>query len=169
MEKRSRSYTWIGFLAMVLAGILLHFLYDLTGRAVWIGLFSPINESVWEHMKLVFYTLTVNFLSKIICTKKKIPALSPASAWGILAGTFSIPVAFYTYTGILGYHTLALDMGVFLLGVFIGFYTQSKIIRKSTFPTTENSFLPWGLVLLTCLCFFIFTFRPPSLPPFSHP
>ena len=87
-------------MAAVLTGILLHFLYDLSGSSPWIGLFSPINESLWEHMKLIFFPLAVCFLFEIIRLRKKVPALSPASAWGILAGTFAVPVLFYTYTGI---------------------------------------------------------------------
>ena len=106
MEKRMKSYTKWGMLLVIFLGVVLHFLYEFTGKSVWAGLFSPINESIWEHMKLAFFPLLVYFLYEIFRVHKKIPSLSPASAWGILTGTFSIPVIFYTYTGILGFHTL---------------------------------------------------------------
>lgn len=170
MEKRLKRYTRYGCLATILAGIILHDLYDLSSHSLWVGLFSATNESVWEHMKLVFFPLTAYFLFEIIRLGKKIPALSTASAWGILSGTFVIPVLFYTYTGILGRHVLAVDIAIFLLGILLGFYVQDRIVRRESFhalPPAEDPFLPWGLVILTCLCFFVFTFRPPDLPLFS--
>ncbi len=170
MEKKSKKYTRYGCLAVILSGIILHYLYDLSSRSPWIGLFAPVNESVWEHMKLVFFPLTAYFLFEIIRLGKKIPALSAASARGILAGTFMIPVLFYTYTGILGRHILAVDIVLFLLGILLGFYVQGRIVRRQAFhalPSADDPFVPWGLTVLTCLCFFLFSFRPPDLPLFS--
>ena len=169
MQKKLSFFTKLGFLLTALAGTFLHFLYGLTGKTLWTGLFSSINESVWEHMKLVFFPLTAYFIFECLRLGSKVPALVSASPWGILSGTFSVPVVFYTYTGILGRHITAVDIGIFLLGIFLGFYTQRTLIRRDTCPRTDNIFLPWSLVVLTGLCFFIFTFRPPSLPLFHRP
>ncbi len=166
MEKRLKSYTKWGMLLVAFLGILLHFLYEFTGKSMWAGFFSPINESVWEHMKLAFFPLLVYFLYEILCIQKQFPSLSSASAWGILIGTFSIPIIFYTYTGILGFHLLALDIATLLLGLFLGFYGQRKKMNQNSFLPAGRGFLSWGLVILTCLCFFIFTFWPPALPLF---
>lgn len=166
MEKRIKSYTKWGMLLVVLLGISLHFLYELTGKSMWAGLFSPINESVWEHMKLAFFPLLVYFLYEMLCIRKQIPSLSLASARGILTGTFAIPVIFYTYTGILGFRLLVLDILTLLLGLFLGFYGQQKKIDANSFLPPGKGFLSWGLVFLMCLCFFLFTFWPPALPLF---
>ncbi len=42
------------FAAVVLAGCALHFLYGWQPNAAT-ALFSPVNESLWEHVKLVFW------------------------------------------------------------------------------------------------------------------
>ena len=42
-----------GFIFTGVFGVLLHFLYGWTGENVLVALFSAVNESVWEHMKLV--------------------------------------------------------------------------------------------------------------------
>ena len=47
----------IGVFFVLLAGTLAHFLYDLSGENAFVGLFVPVNESVWEHMKLLFVPL----------------------------------------------------------------------------------------------------------------
>ncbi len=49
--KRQLTVTW---LAALLAGFLLHFVYRWWPNAVT-ALFSPVNESLWEHVKLIFW------------------------------------------------------------------------------------------------------------------
>lgn len=39
----------------MILGTLNHFLYDWSGKNPVIALFTPVNESVWEHMKLLFF------------------------------------------------------------------------------------------------------------------
>ncbi len=168
MEKRIKPYTKWGMLLVIFFGFFLHFLYELTGKLMWVALFSPINESVWEHMKLAFFPLLVYFLYEMLCIRKQFPSLSSASAWGILTGTFAVPVIFYTYTGILGFHLLALDILTLLLGLFLGFYGQQKKMNSNSFLPPGKGFLSWGLVILMCLCFFLFTFWPPALPLFTE-
>ncbi|MCQ5120584.1 DUF6512 family protein, partial [Coprococcus eutactus] len=38
-------------------GVLIHFTYDRSGVNPAIGLFSAVNESSWEHLKLIFFPL----------------------------------------------------------------------------------------------------------------
>ena len=52
-----KLWQWIGFGVVTLAGTILHFLYDWTGGSIWAALFSGVSESVWEHMKLLFWPL----------------------------------------------------------------------------------------------------------------
>ena len=47
----------LGFAVTSLLGTVLHFLYDLLGGALWIAPFSGVNESTWEHMKLLFWPM----------------------------------------------------------------------------------------------------------------
>lgn len=47
----------VGFLFTGILGTFLHFLFDITGQAMVAGLFSAVNESIWEHMKLLFYPM----------------------------------------------------------------------------------------------------------------
>ena len=42
-------------LAVAILGSLNHFLYDWTGGSSLAALFCPINESPWEHLKLLFF------------------------------------------------------------------------------------------------------------------
>lgn len=56
-----KKYTLIGIVFSMTAGVLLHFLYEWTGRNPVVGAFSPVNESVWEHLKLLFFPVLYSF------------------------------------------------------------------------------------------------------------
>lgn len=47
-------YIIAGYLFTAVFGTLSHFLYDCSGQNLFIALFAPVNESIWEHMKLSF-------------------------------------------------------------------------------------------------------------------
>lgn len=91
----------IGFSVTALGGVLLHFLYDLTGNNILISVVSAVNESTWEHMKLLFFPMFIFALTEYSFLKER------KNFWcikliGILAGLVLIPVLFYTYNGVFG-------------------------------------------------------------------
>ena len=44
----------IAFLVISILGTIGHFLFEWTGENAIVGLFFPVNESTWEHLKLLF-------------------------------------------------------------------------------------------------------------------
>ena len=52
MRKSISHWQIVGFLFTSIFGTFLHFLFDLSGQSVIAALFSAVNESIWEHMKL---------------------------------------------------------------------------------------------------------------------
>lgn len=56
MRQRGQKWrTWemAGLFAALLLGNTLHFVYDWTGQARWAAYLAAVNESTWEHMKLL--------------------------------------------------------------------------------------------------------------------
>lgn len=43
----------------LILGTFLHFTYELSNFNPVIGLFSAVNESVWEHLKLLVFPMTL--------------------------------------------------------------------------------------------------------------
>ena len=101
------------------------------------------------------------FLSYIRQPEKEFHTLRDALLLGNFVGTFSIPVLFYTYSGILGRHLLAADIAVFLLGLFFAFRFAWK--GKDTVRTDSRRKWIYLLTALLALLFFIFTFYPPRI------
>ena len=54
MKRELRRWEIVGFIATGLFGTLLHFVYEWTGGNRVIAVLSAVNESTWEHMKLLF-------------------------------------------------------------------------------------------------------------------
>jgi len=44
-----------GAVFIILLGSMLHFTFELSGENPVVGVFSAVNESVWEHLKLAYW------------------------------------------------------------------------------------------------------------------
>ena len=142
--KNIKVWLIAGFIFTAVFGTLSHFFYDWSGENPLIGLISPVNESTWEHMKLVFF-----------------PVLS-----GIL-GTFAVPVLFYTYSGILGRNVAWIDILIFFICVFVTFFSAWKL-QNSVKIYQKRAAIYLAVVFLIIL-FFLFTFLPPDIGLFAEP
>ena len=116
-----KRYLIIGTIFVIVLGTLSHFFYEWSNNNFVVGFFSPVNESTWEHMKLVFFPMLLFSLIANYRLKSIYPCITSSLLFGILLGTFLIPIFFYTYTGILGYNVLVLDLITFILAVICSF------------------------------------------------
>lgn len=164
---RTKLYFIGGILFTAILGTLSHFFYDWTGQGALIGLVCPVNESTWEHMKLVFFPMLLWTLLVSPRLSGEYPAISGALLLGNVLGTISIPVFFYTYTGILGKDVFFLDIAVFLAAVLTAFLFAWK--KKDSRGTLQYQALIWFLTGIFVVLFFVFTFYPPKIGLFSDP
>lgn len=170
-------YEIYGILFTSLAGTLLHFIYEWSGSLAAVGLFAPVNESVWEHIKLLFFPGLLFSVWEYFHASRRPASFLPARTAGLTAGMAAIPLLFYAYTALLGTNHLALDIAVFLLGILLAFLIsallEKKISNAATTPSgTKTRILPVlcaALLILYLLLFFLFTFRPPHLSLFRDP
>ena len=161
--KKSNKF---GFLFVSVIGTLLHFTFAWSGQNPVIGLFSTVNESTWEHMKLLFFPMLIF----ILIEQKKYGASSrdllAARTLGLLCGLLFIPVSFYTYTGIIGKSFTVLDIAIFYISVFLTFSISTKLLQK---PLKVTRLAAGGILCVLTACFFLFTFNPPHIQLFLDP
>ncbi len=165
--KHLKNYCIAGTIFVLIIGTLAHFVYEWTGNQTFVGFFFPVNESTWEHMKLIFFPMSFFCVYLHLKFRKENRCLSSSIPLGILTGTFSIPVYFYTYTGILGYHMTALDIGTFILGTLTGFFVLYKNAVSCKWRTANIPL--YVLLFAVFLCFIFFTYHPPAINLFSSP
>lgn len=177
MNKKIINFTIIGIIFTSIFGTLLHFAYNFFNENFIIGLFAPINESIWEHMKLVFFPMILYSIIEYFLTKKSSPSLLYYRFIGILISTWLVPIIFYTYINLLGKDNFFMDLFTFFASIIIGFLISLYLYKKSKTHSSNrfNNFtkiiiiLCYLLILIMIICFLIFTKYPPSIEFFSQP
>ena len=86
---RAKLYFIGGLLFTAVLGILSHFFYDWSGRTPLAALISPVNESIWEHMKLLFFPALLWSLFTPRSLRKDLPSLRPSLHSAILFFVFT--------------------------------------------------------------------------------
>lgn len=167
LMKLLKRCTIIGIVFVIIMGSLFHFLYDWSGHNHIVGLFTPVNESVWEHMKLLFFPMLFYSLIMILQFRKKYPYIASSLFFGVLTGTLLIPLFYYAYTCILGRNFLILDIGIFILSIVISFWLTYKLtlshrLKSHTFVLGLSVCVLWD-------CFLLFTYHAPNSVIFQDP
>lgn len=165
--KYLKRYTVIGIFFVLITGTFAHFLYNWTGNNHIVGLFTPINESIWEHMKLLFFPMLLYSLIMILKLHRKYSCITSALCFGILMGAFLIPFFYYAYTSILGKNVFILDIGTFILSIAIAFWLSYKLTLSCRLEPYAS--LLCILVCILFFCFLLFTYHPPMAAVFKDP
>lgn len=168
MKKQIPYWQAVGFIFTAIVGTFLHFLYDLTGGSTAASLISATNESIWEHIKLLFYPMLIFALVEYFFWGKKIPGFWTVKLLGILLGLWLIPVIYYTYTGITGVNVDWLNIAIFFLAAGAAFYLETKLLQRPL-PFHLPGLISFGILVVLCLVFTLFTFYPPDIPLFRDP
>ena len=167
--KKSISY-WqtAGFIFTGILGTFLHFLFDSTGGSILAAFFSAVNESIWEHMKLLYYPMLLFALIEYYFWGKNDKPFWCIKLMGFLFGLMLIPMLYYTYTGILGVSADWFNITIFFLAAGAAFCLETKLFQ-SKFSCPFPSGLAFVLICLVAVIFTVLTFAPPQIPFFQDP
>lgn len=150
----------------ILLGTILHFTYQWSGRNSIAGLFSAINESTWEHLKLLFFPMIITTIIGYFIFNDVLPSFLCSKVIGIITAILFTVIFFYTYTGIIGTNYAFLNILTFILSVIIGEHI-SYMLNINNFTCNKMVFT-FILIILT-ISFFVFTFNPPKINLFKDP
>ena len=167
MKRSISSWQLFGFAVTSLGGTILHFLYDWLGGAVWIAPFSGVNESTWEHMKLLFWPMLIYAIVQCLFFRDR------SDFWciklrGILLGLSLIPILFYTYNGVVGPSPDYINIAIFFVSAAAAYLYETYLFEKGT----DRCSSPRVSVIMLCIIavlFVIFTFAAPEIGIFRDP
>ena len=158
----------IGIPILFLIGSMLHFLYDFTGGNAIICLIAPVNESVWEHLKMILVPIIlwwgIYYIFKGKQNNIDKDKWFTSALIAVITAMITMLFLFYFYTGAFGVEILAVDIAILFISILAGqlmalhFYNYSKGI---------NSKIALAILILIIVIFAIFTFNPPQLPIFQ--
>ena len=152
----------LAFLLTALAGFALHFAYDLCPSPL-VGLFCPVSESVWEHLKLLYAPFLVcGFI-------RNRGSRDTQAAWsGTLSAILAMPAfllgVYYTIESGFAVTAEWLNISLYVLTLALGFRLWAALCR-----TGRLSWLCGVLVIAAGLygaALILFTMAPPALPIF---
>ena len=159
----------VGFLFTVLVGTLLHFSYEWSACSPLIGVLSAVNESVWEHLKLIAVPMLIFGAYEYFAYGRKQRNFFPIRVLSILLGITIILTVFYTYSGIIGRNSTFVDMLLFYVAVFAAYRFSAKMLGTDRFSSgSARTFAVIGLLIMI-VCFVLFTFSPPRIDLFRDP
>ena len=167
MKQRSILWQAAGFAAVTFGGTILHFLYGWTGESILVAPFSGVNESTWEHMKLLYWPL---FLFSVVQwlffrDQKNYWCVKLAE---ILLGLVLIPVLFYSYNGVFGKSPGWINIVIFYISALLVFFFEWWAFRNDRLQCKHPRLAVTAICLIGVL-FVVFTFATPQIPIFQDP
>lgn len=157
-----------GFIFTSVLGTLLHFAFDWSGQNAAVALFSAVNESIWEHMKLLYYPMFLFSLIQYRGWGKTTPGFWWVKLAGILLGLTLIPLIYAAYTGILGVSVDWFNIAIFFIAAGAAYWLEYRAFRRGR-VCRYSPRIAFGLVCLIGVVFTLMTFFPPRIPFFRDP
>ncbi|MDP4120541.1 MAG: DUF6512 family protein [Bacillota bacterium] len=172
MKQQCKYGTLFVIINTVILGIfasLSHFAYDLSGNSVIVGIFNPINESVWEHLKFMFFPnllwwIIIYFIQKKSCDID-IQKWIISTAVSVVTAPLMVIFLFYSYTEAFGVESVIID----ILLVFVCYFIALKLafhIYQYVKPSNLKVIISILIISIIFVAFIVFTFNPPHLPIF---
>lgn len=157
-----KSYAAVCGAAICLGG-LMHFVFDWLPNPLT-ALVAPVSESVWEHLKLLYWPLL--FSAGVLS-----PWRRGLGLWsGFLVAELTAPVLllglYYLLLGGFAVEGLAIDLGLYVFTMIVAFYIAFEVDRRNCPRIAAWLVLP---VIFYGAALVLFTFAPPPLPIFAIP
>ena len=166
MKRTVWLWQLFGFAAVSLSGTLLHFLYDWT-ESIFVATFSGVNESTWEHMKLLFWPMLIFAAIQSIFFRER------RDFWciklrGTLLGLFCIPLLFYLYNGIIGKSPDWVNITIFFIATAAAYIYENRLLLSEA-SICNSPRVSISVMLVIAFLFVLFTFVTPRINIFIDP
>lgn len=167
MKKDIGIWQFSGIVIVFALGTLFHFLYSLT-NFIWLAPISSVNESTFEHMKILFFPMLFFTIFQSLFFKKYYNNFWTIKLKGTILGVLLIPILFYTLTGTFGTLKGFINILIFFFSILIAFLYETKLLKENKVSTKTEIFSKITFIVLAVL-FILFTFYPPKIPLFLDP
>lgn len=159
-------YELIGAIIVCVLSPVFHFLFEWSGNNLFVGLFAAVNESVWEHTKIVYFPFLFYSIIEYFVVKPDFWRFFAAKTVSMSMILLLMITFFYTYSGMFGMESLIVDIIFTLVLIFIAFYISYRLYRSRR----VMNFFPLLIIILFAAILAIellFTVFPPHIPLFQ--
>ena len=119
-----------GAVLIIFFGSAWHFAYNWSGKNALIGLISPVNESVWEHMKLSIIPFALFGIADYLFLRDKKSKNFFLSHVSMQIACIVFIIAFFYIYNVFTAGSLFWDILSYILGIVLGRYIFYIMIKK---------------------------------------
>lgn len=161
-----RRYEIIGAVIVCILAPVFHFLFKWSGENLFVGIFAAVNESVWEHTKIVYFPFLFYAIAEYFILKPDFHRFLIAKATSMGLILLLMITFFYTYSGMFGVESLIIDIiFTFVLTIIVFMVSYRIYFSKCGF---EQYFLLALILFFAVLAMeLLFTAFPPHIPLFQ--
>lgn len=168
MDKKVLLWEIGGFFFIGLIGASLHFTFELSNFSnMLVAFFSAVNESTWEHLKMVFWPGVIFALLEYTYIRERVNNFLTAKTAGLFVMPLVITLGWYAYTPFTGRSIYKYDLMLFYLAVLVGQIVSYTILTRPPF-SRRVSIATIALLVIMLVAFSTFTFFPPRIFLFEH-
>ena len=136
----------IVLIATLIIGSLLHNVYEWFPNG-FTALIAPVNESLWEHTKIIFYPL---LLAGFLCNRERNPVAGTAWSLAAVGASMFMLGSAYVYHRVFEQDCLVFDLVLYGVSIVLGFL----LARFARHLTVEKG---WRVVSrIACWGMFLF-------------
>ena len=152
-----------GFFFIGLIGAALHFTFELSNFSnMVVAFFSAVNESTWEHLKMVFWPGLIFTLIEYSYIRDRVNNFLVAKSVSLFVMPLIITLGWYAYTPFTQKSIFRLDLLLFYIAVFAGQIISYKLLMRESLSEKANVMSGVGLGVML-FAFSTFTFYPPEI------
>lgn len=134
---------------------LLHFLWKWTHEFLPVAVFASVNESVWEHIKILSWAFLAWSIAEYYILRPAPRRLLIARTAGVLTVITLTVCFFYVYSGVLGRAVMWIDLVSAALWLLAGEFVSIRVLNSPARIDVYWLFSAaiMALVLVMLLCF----------------
>jgi hypothetical protein len=126
-KKTFRKYEITGVIVACILAPVFHFTYAWSGDSVAVGIFSAVNESVWEHTKIIYFPMLFYSIVEYFLVRPDFWRFFCAKAVSLGFASAAMIAFFYTYTGIFGTESLGVDIVCTFVWIILAFVISYRL------------------------------------------
>lgn len=157
------SVSWWMILPLGVIGSLLHFTFDWSRHNRFAALFSAVNESYWEHIKIAMWPVFLLQVILFIAGGYQYLSFIPAATVAL----YSLPITMigivFLYKSLTKRNILGLDIAAFFVTIAVG-QTIFVLFLKELSPSSITVAIAGVFLVGLVTAFLRFTMRPPREP-----
>ncbi|SHJ50109.1 hypothetical protein SAMN02745751_02703 [Dethiosulfatibacter aminovorans DSM 17477] len=150
-----------GTAAILAIGFIFHELYKITGNT-FVALICPVNESKWEHWKIVFWPMVIVSVFEYFILKQDITGFIFPLAVGIISFEAVTFGGIELYEAVAGKSHLAVHISTFVLGGIVGQAIKSILMTRFSYSNLLNV-VALAIIAVHIAALTLFTFIPPQI------